>query len=79
MIDKVKLGVLCDWEKKNNKSALELFNKESKSFTDLRDILWLLMVSEDPSVTPTKIEAMTMKEFQEAQARYVSATPEANG
>jgi hypothetical protein len=73
MIDKIRIGVMCDWEKKTGKNALELFNKPNKSFTDNRDLVYLFMSNDNPAITIETIDKMTMAEFNTAQAALIAS------
>ena len=66
MFDKISLKSMCQYEKLTNKNAMELFGKENKSATDLRDIVFLIKHTKDNTVTFDKIENMSTDEFQEA-------------
>jgi len=66
MFDKISLKSMCTYEKLSNKNAMELFSKENKSATDLRDIVFLIKHTKDNTVTFDKIENMSTDEFQEA-------------
>lgn len=66
MFDKISLKSMCQYEKLSNKNAMELFSKENKSATDLRDIVFLIKHTKDNTVTFDKIENMSTDEFQEA-------------
>lgn len=66
MFDKISLKSMCQYEKLTNKNAMELFGKENKSATDLRDIVFLIKYTKDNTVNFDKIENMSNEEFQEA-------------
>ena len=54
------------YEKENGKNAMELFGKENKSATDLRDLVWLIKYTKDQSITMENVENMSTEEFQAA-------------
>lgn len=66
MFDKISLKAMCKYEKDTGKNAMELFSKESKSATDMRDIVYLIKYTKDNTVTFDKIENMSTDEFQQA-------------
>lgn len=65
MFNKISLKSMCAYEKQTGKNAMELFSKENKSATDLRDIVYLIKYSKDNTVTFDKVENMSSDEFQE--------------
>jgi hypothetical protein len=64
MFDKISLKSMCHYEKLTGKNAMELFQKEGKSATDLRDIVFLLKYTKDTTATFDTIENMSAEEFQ---------------
>jgi hypothetical protein len=64
MFDKISLKSMCHYEKVTGKNAMELFQKEGKSATDLRDIVFLLKYTKDTTATFDTIENMSAEEFQ---------------
>lgn len=64
MFDKISLKAMCHYEKLTNKNSMELFQKESKSATDLRDLVFLIKYTKDNTVTFDTVESMTGEEFQ---------------
>lgn len=63
MFDKISLKSMCHYEKLTGKNAMELFQKENKSATDLRDIVFLIKYTKDNTITFDSIENMTSEEF----------------
>jgi len=66
MFDKISLKAMCTYEKLTGKNSVELFQKETKSATDMRDIVYLLQYTKDNTITFEKIENMSGEEFQKA-------------
>jgi hypothetical protein len=66
MFDKISLKAMCKYEKDTGKNAMELFQKENKSATDLRDIVFLIKYTKDNTINFEKIENMSTEEFQDA-------------
>jgi len=66
MFDKISLKAMCKYEKETGKNSMELFQKETKSATDLRDIVYLIEYTKDNTVTFDKIENLSGEEFQKA-------------
>jgi hypothetical protein len=66
MFDKISLKAMCKYEKDTGKNAMELFSKENKTATDLRDIVFLIKYTKDNSITFDTIENMSTDEFQNA-------------
>jgi hypothetical protein len=66
MFDKISLKAMCHYEKLTSKNAMELFQKEGKCATDLRDIVFLIKYTKDQTVTFDTIENLTTEEFQAA-------------
>lgn len=71
MFHKISLKSMCKYEKDTGKNAMELFSKENKSATDLRDIVFLVKYTKDNTTTFDNIENMTTDEFQEAM-KFIS-------
>lgn len=65
MFDKISLKAMCKYEKDTGKNAIELFSKENKSATDLRDMAFLVKYTKDQSITLDKIENLSTEEFQQ--------------
>jgi hypothetical protein len=55
---------MCKYEKDTGKNAMELFTKENKSATDLRDLAFMIKYTTDNNVTFDIIENMSSEEFQ---------------
>jgi len=66
MFDKISLKSMCNYEKVTGKNAMELFGKENKSATDLRDLVFLIKYTKDQSVTFDAIENLSSDDFQNA-------------
>jgi hypothetical protein len=66
MFDKISLKSMCNYEKLTGKNAMELFSKENKSATDLRDLVFLIKYTKDQSVTFDAIENLSGDDFQNA-------------
>ena len=66
MFDKISLKSMCNYEKLTGKNAMELFGKENKSATDLRDLVFLIKYTKDQSVTFDAIENLSSDDFQNA-------------
>jgi len=66
MFDKISLKSMCNYEKITGKNAMELFGKENKSATDLRDLVFLIKYTKDQSVTFDAIENLSSDDFQNA-------------
>jgi hypothetical protein len=66
MFDKISLKALCAYEKLTGKNAMELFAKESKSATDLRDLVFVIKYSKNNAITFDDIENMSGKEFEDS-------------
>jgi hypothetical protein len=66
MFDKISLKAMCNYEKVTGKNAMELFGKENKSATDLRDLVFLIKYTKDQSVTFDVIENLSGDDFQNA-------------
>jgi hypothetical protein len=64
MFDKISLKAMCKYEKDTGKNAMELFGKENKSATDLRDLVFLIKYTKDQSITFDAIENLSSDEFQ---------------
>lgn len=63
MFDKISLKSMCHYEKLTGKNAMELFGKESKSATDLRDMVFMIKYTKDSSTTFDTVENMNTEEF----------------
>jgi hypothetical protein len=66
MFDKISLKAMCKYEKETGKNSMELFQKENKSATDLRDLVFLIEYTKDNAITFDKIENMSTEEFKNA-------------
>ncbi len=64
MFDKISLKAMCKYEKDTGKNAMEIFSKENKSATDLRDVVYMIKYTKDSSVTFDSIESMSSEEFK---------------
>ena len=63
MFDKISLKSMCHYEKLTGKNAMELLGKESKSATDLRDMVFIIKYTKDNTTTFDSVENMTSEEF----------------
>lgn len=63
MFDKISLKSMCHYEKITGKNAMELFQKENKSATDLRDLVFIVKYTKDNTTTFDTVENMTSEEF----------------
>ena len=68
MFDKVSLKSMIKYETLTGKNALELFSKEKKSATDLRDLVFIIKYTKDQTVTFETVENYSTEEFQAAIA-----------
>lgn len=66
MFDKISLKAMCSYEKLTGKNAMELFSKENKSATDLRDLVYMIKYTKDQTVTFDTIENLSTEDFQAA-------------
>ena len=57
---------MCKYEALTGKNAMELFQKEGKSATDLRDMVFIIKYSTDQTVTLDIVENYSSEEFQSA-------------
>lgn len=64
MFDKISLKAMVTYEKLSGKNSMELFQKENKSATDLRDLVFLIKYTKDNTVTFDTIESMSADDFQ---------------
>ena len=64
MFDKISLKAMCSYEKLTGKNAMELFSKENKSATDLRDLVYMIKYTKDQTVTFDTIENLSTEEIQ---------------
>lgn len=64
MFDKISLKAMCSYEKLTGKNAMELFSKENKSATDLRDLVYMIKYTKDQTVTFDTIENLSTEDFQ---------------
>ena len=65
MFDRISLKSMCHYEKLTGKNAMELFQKENKSATDLRDLAFVLKYTKDNTATLESIENMSSTEFSQ--------------
>lgn len=63
MFDKISLKAMCHYEKISGKNAMELFQKESKTATDLRDLVFIIKYTKDNTATLDSIENLSTEEF----------------
>lgn len=63
MFDKISLKSMCHYEKITGKNAMELFQKDNKSATDLRDLVFILKYTKDNTTTFDSVENMSSEEF----------------
>jgi hypothetical protein len=66
MFDKISLKSMCQYEKITGKNAMELFGKENKSATDLRDLVFLIKYTKDQTTTLDAVENLSTEDFQSA-------------
>jgi hypothetical protein len=66
MFEKVSLKAMVKYEALTGKNAMELFSKESKSATDLRDLVFIIKYTKDQTVTFDTVENYSTEEFQAA-------------
>ena len=66
MFKKISLKAMCAYEKLTGKNAMELFQKEGKSATDLRDMVFIIKYTTDQTVTLDIVENYSSEEFQAA-------------
>lgn len=66
MFDFISLKAMCKYEKDTGKNAMELFSKENKSATDLRDLVFLIKYTKDTSITFDAVENLSSEDFQAA-------------
>lgn len=66
MFDKISLKAMCKYEKETGKNAMELFSKENKSATDLRDMVYLIKYTKNDATTFDTIENLSTDEFTAA-------------
>jgi hypothetical protein len=64
MFDQISLRAMCAYEKLTGKNAMELFNKDNKSATDLRDLAFLIKATKDKNTTLEDIENLSGEEFE---------------
>jgi hypothetical protein len=63
MFDKISLKSMCHYEKLTGKNAMQLFQKDNKSATDLRDMVFIIKYTKDNTTTFDSVENMTGEEF----------------
>jgi hypothetical protein len=63
MFDKISLKSMCHYEKLTGKNAMQLFQKDNKSATDLRDMVFIIKYTKDNTTTFDSVENMTSEEF----------------
>ena len=66
MFKQISLKAMCKYEALTGKNAMELFQKEGKSATDLRDLVFIIKYSKDQTVTFDTVENYSTEEFQAA-------------
>lgn len=64
MFDKISLRAMCAYEKLTGKNAMELFSKENKTATDLRDLAFLIKSTQDKTTTLETIENLSGPDFE---------------
>jgi hypothetical protein len=74
MFDKISLRSMCHYEKVTGKNAMELFQKEGKSATDLRDLVFLIKYTKDQTTTFDTVENLSSETFQ-AELNIFSEEP----
>jgi hypothetical protein len=57
---------MCKYEKETGKNAMELFSKENKSATDLRDMVYLIIFTKDTTITFDTVENLSTDDFAAA-------------
>jgi hypothetical protein len=65
---------MCHYEKVTGKNAMELFQKEGKSATDLRDLVFLIKYTKDQTTTFDTVENLSSETFQ-AELNIFSEEP----
>lgn len=65
MLKQISLKSMVMYEKLTKNNALALFQKQEKSATDLRDIVFILKYNTDNNTTLESIDNMSSDEFQE--------------
>jgi hypothetical protein len=63
VFDKISLKSMCHYEKLTGKNAMQLFQKDNKSATDLRDMVFIIKYTKDNTTTFDSVENMTGEEF----------------
>jgi glycosylphosphatidylinositol transamidase (GPIT) subunit GPI8 len=66
MFERISLKSMCSYEKLTGKNAMELFSRENKSATDLRDLVYMIKYTKDQTVTFDTIENLSTEDFQNA-------------
>ena len=66
MFDKISLKAMCSYEKQTGKNAMELFSKENKTATDMRDLVYLIKYTKDTTVTIDAVENLSTDDFTAA-------------
>jgi hypothetical protein len=66
MFDKISLKAMCSYEKQTGKNAMELFSKENKTATDMRDLVYLIKYTKDTAVTIDAVENLSTDDFTAA-------------
>jgi hypothetical protein len=64
MFERISLKSMCSYEKLTGKNAMELFSRENKSATDLRDLVYMIKYTKDQTVTFDTIENLSTEEIQ---------------
>jgi Ca2+-binding EF-hand superfamily protein len=65
---------MCHYEKITGKNAMELFGKDNKSATDLRDLVFVLKYTKDNAATLESIENMSSDEFSNLLEEFSKET-----
>jgi hypothetical protein len=76
MFEKVSLKAMVHYEKLTNKNAFELFGKNTKTATDLRDLVFMIAYTKDNTTTFEKVENLSDEEFQAHVASFTPPTSE---
>lgn len=63
IFSRISLKAFCAYEKLTGKNSMELFQKQSKSMTDLRDMVFLVLYTKDPATTFDTVENLSSEEF----------------
>jgi hypothetical protein len=66
MMDKVSLKAMIKYETLTGKNAMELFQREHKSATDLAWLVFIIKYTKDQTLTFDTVENYSTEEFQAA-------------